>query len=117
MFNNRGFGWGAAIRFFLLAAGLLALWFLAQPAEAQFITSVQTGLQCGSYTRMRGVLTKKYSEAPKAYGRVNPRRMMEIYVSERGSWTVLVTSADGNSCIVAAGTDFEDIPWKPETKS
>ncbi len=65
---------------------------------------------CGEHKRMTEVLVNKYDEAPKAIGTVNQKWFMEVYVSKAGSWTILVTSADGNSCIVAAGQDWEDVP-------
>ncbi len=67
-------------------------------------------IQCGPHLRMTQVLASKYSEAPKAIGTVNQARFMEVYTAKSGSWTILITSADGNSCIVAAGQDWEDVP-------
>ena len=75
-----------------------------------FTGSANASFQCGAHKQMIEVLASKYSEAPKAIGTVNERRFMEVYVSKSGSWTILVTSADGNSCIVAAGQDWEDVP-------
>ncbi len=75
-----------------------------------FTGSANATIQCGAHKRMTEVLASKYSEAPKAIGTVNQKRFMEVYVSKAGSWTILVTSADGNSCIVAAGQDWEDVP-------
>lgn len=102
-YHHRGRLWGAGFRFFLLGALVVLFWAL-------FSVPALATLQCAPYTRMTEVLASKYSEAPKAIGTVNQRRFMEVYVSKAGSWTILVTSADGNSCIVAAGQDWEDVP-------
>jgi hypothetical protein len=72
--------------------------------------SANAAIQCGGHKRIIEALAGKYSEAPKAIGTVGQKRVMEVYVSKAGSWTILVTSADGNSCIVAAGQDWEDVP-------
>lgn len=65
---------------------------------------------CGTHDDIVRVLAKKYSEAPRAVATVNDSRLVEIYVSEKGSWTILVTKAGGKSCIIAAGQDWEDVP-------
>ena len=75
------------------------------------VGSAIAAIQCGPHKRMTEVLASKYSEAPVAMGTVNQDRLMEVYKSKAGSWTILVTSADGNSCIVAAGQDWEDVLW------
>ena len=35
--------------------------------------------------------------------------LVELYVSERGTWTILMTRADGISCIAAAGENWSPI--------
>lgn len=68
------------------------------------------GAQCAGHKEMIQVLAKKYSEAPKAVGLVNNDRVVEIFVSEKGSWTILVTKAGGTACILAAGQEWEEVP-------
>jgi hypothetical protein len=41
-------------------------------------------------------------------GLVSQTRIIELYVSQKGTWTVLVSRPDGMSCLVAAGTDWAD---------
>ena len=81
------------------------------------VTAAPAQVQCGSRDRMLAMLAMRYLEAPKAIGTVSAKRLMEIYVSTGGSWTILVTSADGNSCIVASGRDWEDVPFEPGARS
>ena len=106
-------GWGAAIRFFLIGAGMVALWFLIWPAQAAPMTSAR----CGVHDQIVRALAKVYQEAPRAIGTVSHSHFMQVYVSRAGSWTILVTSANRISCIVAAGQDWEDVPHKPGQKS
>lgn len=35
--------------------------------------------------------------------------LVELYVSERGTWTILMTRADGISCITAAGENWSPV--------
>lgn len=105
--DNRGSVWGAVIRGFAIGVLMLALWFLIWPAEAQ----VQ--MQCGPHKRMTEILANKYKETPKANGTVSRKRLMQAFVSDGGSWTIVITTADGNSCIIAAGQNWEDVLHEP----
>lgn len=67
-------------------------------------------VQCAAHKQMVGLLSKKYSEAPMAMGTVNEDRYMQLFVSKAGSWTILVTQADGQACILAAGKNWERLP-------
>jgi len=52
-------------------------------------------------------LKVKYGEIPAAGGLRSRSQMMEIWAApETGSWTALVTTAEGISCIVATGTHW-----------
>ena len=70
--------------------------FAAVPAFAS--------LQCASHEKMIELLSKRFSEVPKAIG------LVEVYVSKTGTWTILVTNSEGQTCILAAGNDWEDVP-------
>ena len=71
-------------------------------------------VQCATHNQMAGLLSKKYSEAPVAMGTVNQDRFMQLFVSAKGSWTILVTKTDGEACIVAAGENWEKLPQMAE---
>jgi hypothetical protein len=104
--------WGAAIRFFLLLAGPLVLWLLAAaPAGAQ-------QLPCGLHALIVKTVTgPKYMEALKHVGIIDAQRRMEAYVSAQGSYTILIINPQGFACIVAAGQNWEDVPYLPGRKS
>jgi len=99
----------------------LASWAIAAAALAVVFvlpaTVAPAQTQCGPHRRIVDVLAGKYGEAPKAIGTVSGNHFMEVYVSQAGSWTILVTSADGNSCILASGMDWEEVPFKPGARS
>ncbi|MBI1622238.1 hypothetical protein [Aquamicrobium zhengzhouense] len=62
---------------------------------------------CGDRKQVLSDLQQQFSEAPMAIGQVDEQAVMEILVSESGSWTILATGTDGVSCIVSAGEGFQ----------
>ncbi len=84
-----------------VAAGALTLGF-SLPAEAT--------MACGPHKKLTKALTGKYKESRKGLGLVASRRVMEVFVSESGSWTLVMTDLNGVSCIIAAGHSWEDAP-------
>lgn len=54
-------------------------------------------------------LSKRYGETFAGGGLQNPKSILEVwYSAEKGTWTVLMTRADGRSCIMASGTNWRD---------
>lgn len=74
---------------------------------------------CGKREDLIGKLQDKYLEQMRMGGLQATRgnhAMMEVWTSEEtGTFTILVTKADGTSCVVAAGTDvfFTEGETKP----
>ncbi|WP_224407930.1 hypothetical protein [Afifella sp. IM 167] len=66
--------------------------------------------QCAEHGKMVEILAQEYKELPKALGIVRGERIMQLFVSERGTWTIVVTKTSGSTCIVAAGQDWEEVP-------
>ena len=85
----------------VVAAGALTL-STYMPANA--------AMACGPHKKLTKALTGKYKEARKGLGLVASRRVMEVFVSESGSWTLVMTDLNGVSCIIAAGHSWEDAP-------
>ena len=82
----------------LILAGLSAA--VALPAGAQ-------GLHCGPRDVVTERLDMSYGERLTGGGFQNADSVIELWVSpETGSWTILLSRADGQSCIMAAGTDW-----------
>ncbi len=58
-------------------------------------------------------LDKKFKEGRIATGIMAKHGLMELYVSkDTGTWTVLLTSPRGLSCVIAAGENWESMPVK-----
>jgi hypothetical protein len=73
------------------------------PVEAQ------TAL-CGKRTAIVDALKTKYNETRQAMGIVGTDSVVELYISEAGTWTMLVTSASGLTCVMAAGHSWDGTP-------
>lgn len=74
----------------------------------------QSGVRmpCHNATEIAKQLGSKYDEAPVAFGLQSNGNLLQVYTSERkDTWTVVSTSPNGLSCIVAAGKRWEDIPY------
>ncbi len=89
-------GWIAAA---VLAAVLLCVAVPGAPALA-----IAGGLDCGPRGAMVAVLARRYGEHRVASGVSQHGRMLEVFASETGeTWTVLLTHANGTSCLVFSG--------------
>ncbi len=85
------------------AAAIGALMALATfPAQAQVV--------CGGRHDIVMLLAQAFQEKQVGYGLVSKATVVEIYVSQGGSWTMLVTDVTGRSCILAAGEGWETTP-------
>ncbi len=65
---------------------------------------------CAERTNVIDTLDTQYKESPRAIGLVSQEAVLEIFVSETGTWTVVVTDPAGVSCVLAAGQAWEEIP-------
>ncbi|MGI9355263.1 MAG: hypothetical protein ACR2PF_08925 [Rhizobiaceae bacterium] len=86
----------------------LALTMIAVGMASTY-TAEAAGRVCGERAKMTKFLMKRYKETPRAMGVASSgKSVMEIYTSEKGSWTVLMTTAKGVTCIMGAGHSWED---------
>lgn len=51
-----------------------------------------------------------YHESISALGLSATGGVMELYTSEDGTWTLILTQPNGMSCLVAVGEGWQDIP-------
>jgi hypothetical protein len=90
----------------IVLAAALAAFACASASEASAVGMPS----CAKHEQMVGILSQLYSEKPIAMGTVNEDRFMQLFVSRKGSWTILMTKTDGQACIVAAGKNWENLP-------
>ncbi len=88
------------IIFSLIAASALFLSVSSANAE-QF---------CAPRDRAVIQLEKQFGEMVSGRGlAANGKRMIELLVSEKGSWTVLISDSNGRSCVMAGGENWQGI--------
>lgn len=67
--------------------------------------------RCHRHDLIANMLANKYQEHPVAFGLNDDGAMVEIFASlGGGTWTILVTGPDGQSCIVYAGRNWDNLP-------
>lgn len=60
--------------------------------------------QCNTRETVLDLLSEKYSEAPIAVGVANNGGLVEVLSTGDGeTWSIIITSPKGMSCLVAAG--------------
>ena len=91
-----------------LANGLMGLFALtvlslsAAPAEAQ--------MKCDLRDNALSHLETQFDEQVVGRGLTRDgRAMVELLLSETGSWSVLVTDVRGRTCLIATGEDWSEI--------
>lgn len=69
---------------------------------------------CAPRDALAAVLAEDFQERMDWVGVSSVGTLFELYVSKSGTWTIIVSTADGMSCIVAAG-DYWERPTPPAT--
>ena len=64
---------------------------------------------CGKRSALVGKLNGKYSETTDAIGLVANGSVLELLVSEGGSWSMIMTNPQGVTCLVMAGESWQKI--------
>ncbi len=90
------------LRKLFTALGAMMLVLLADHATAQTI--------CGDRTELVNRLEKGYAESPRSLGLASNGAIFEEFLSAKGTWSLLVTHPNGQSCLVAAGEAWENLP-------
>lgn len=82
---------------------LIAAAAMAAPGGA-----IAQSAKCGARDAIVKRLQNNYGEARTGAGLSNSNSMIEIFASEEtGTWTILITRPDGQSCLVAAGDSWQ----------
>ncbi len=88
----------------LIKGSLLLSFFLI------FIGSALAQPQCNERDNVLELLAKKYQETPIAAGVTNTGGLVEVLTdSKGGTWTIIVTTPQGMSCLVAAGEGWRNM--------
>jgi hypothetical protein len=66
--------------------------------------------QCNERDNVLELLAKKYKETPIAAGVTNTGGLVEVLTDHNsGTWTIIVTTPQGMSCLVAAGEGWRNM--------
>ncbi len=88
---------------------LLALAALAA-AAAPLPAAAEGQLRCGERERIVAHLERKYGETRRSIGLQQDSRLVEVFANaESGSWTILITTPHGVSCLIAAGSAYQGL--------
>ncbi len=80
---------------------ILALLLASAPASAQ--------PACLPHGKLVDLLDGRYSEQRIAVGLESNGRLFEIFATNDGAtWTMVITTPNGASCVVAAGLEWQD---------
>ena len=93
------------MRFFtssILGVLLIGSSFISTAAAAQPV--------CGTHGTVSENLKNVYAEAPVSIGVTTSGAVIEVFASEKGTWTLVLTQPNGLSCLIAAGLDWESLP-------
>ena len=87
-----------------MKAIFLAIIFILTP-----VLSYAQSFQCDTILSVRTQLLEKYGEVRKGSG-IGQNTFFELYSNEStGSWSIVVTTTDGVSCLIAYGQEWETI--------
>jgi hypothetical protein len=89
-----------------LVAAAVAGGVLAASAQTDIEANAATEV-CGARTDLVERLLSEFKENQTAVGTLHESAILEVFVSDQGTWTILATGTDGRSCVLAAGQDFE----------
>jgi hypothetical protein len=68
---------------------------------------------CGPREKIIERLAARYDERQSAIGMTGGGSLVELFVSPDGTWTFVHTTTEGVSCLLAAGEDWEQVPYRP----
>lgn len=96
--------------------------FSCRLATAAFLISAALGAQasspiaeviCQPTAALHDRLERQFLAVRSATGLRGPDELMEVWTTSRGDWTLVMTYANGTSCIVAMGEAWAPEPEKP----
>lgn len=91
-----------------LSLGLASIALVPHPAFPQ------SAPECGARAAVVAQLAARYGETRRSWG-LAQNAVIEVYASDAtGSWTIAVTTPDGQMCLVAAGQGYQsEAPQTP----
>ena len=85
----------------------LSLALLSLPA---LFSSTKAAPQCGPHEKITEALDKRFQESRQALGLAGQASVIELFVSDKGTWTLTATTTAGLTCVVATGEAWQEYP-------
>lgn len=82
---------------------------VAEATEQLFPAQSRRQIACSERDIVVGQLAEHYGETRRGIGLAANNTVMEIYASDSGSWTITITLASGQTCLVASGEAYEEL--------
>ena len=76
------------------------------------LRAATAGSACTDRRTLATALEKTHSEVPVSIGLERTGLVIEVFASPTGSFTIVLTRPSGESCVMAAGESWEDLPKK-----
>lgn len=87
---------------------------LALGALANGVSPAEAGSAiCKERAEIIKILGAKFGETRRSFGLQSDRRVLELYASENGSWTAILSLPSGKACVVASGEAWTIVPPQP----
>jgi hypothetical protein len=67
-------------------------------------------LPCAERVDIARHLERRFAEVPVAIGLQADGRLLEVFASPAGSWTIVISTARGVSCVVSSGQGWLMLP-------
>jgi len=87
-----------------------AIVLLAAAAPLPALAQMQAQPVCDERQVVVNKLERSYGEQPTFVGLSADGGLVEVLTSKEGSWTVILSTPDGQSCLMAAGEAWETMP-------
>ena len=86
------------IRIMLISIGLFGMAFL-------ITTGLAHAQSCGPRPAVVKALKDEFGEKPIYMALTDDGRVLEVWATPKGSWTLIMTSPNGHACVYAAGSN------------
>lgn len=63
---------------------------------------------CAPHAAVVQGLAEQYREKPQSIGVVDGNTVVEVFVSDQGTWTIVATDTSGKSCVLSAGEGWDN---------
>ncbi|OHC74944.1 MAG: hypothetical protein A3G18_01310 [Rhodospirillales bacterium RIFCSPLOWO2_12_FULL_58_28] len=90
---------------------VLTLVLSALPTVAS--AQVQVLMDCGDRNKGIAELKNRFAEEPVSMGLSSGGEVIEVFKSDTGTFSIIITRPDGVSCLLLSGENWEQLPVRP----